>query len=87
MKTDILQMIRETNGKFFTVEFIKKDGSIRKLTGRLGVKKGVKGVGMAYDPLSKGLLPVYEMANDGFRMINLETILSLTIDGITYNIQ
>lgn len=36
-------------GKFFTVTFIKKDGTIRKMNARLGVTKGLTGKGMAYN--------------------------------------
>jgi hypothetical protein len=32
-------MIEQSNGKMVTVSFIKQDGSLRVLNGRLGVKK------------------------------------------------
>ena len=35
----IIEKILNSNGKIFTVTFIKKDGSIRELNGRLGVIK------------------------------------------------
>lgn len=69
------------DGKVFTVEFIKKNGELRKMNARLGVKKGITGNGMKYKPTDKGLLPVYDMQKQGFRMINFETIVSYTIHG------
>ena len=39
----ITDMIKSTKGKFFSVTFIKKDGSVRKMTARLGVRKGING--------------------------------------------
>tara|TARA_R110000822_G_scaffold36734_2_gene103184 strand:+ start:1203 stop:1532 length:330 start_codon:yes stop_codon:yes gene_type:complete len=69
------------DGKTFTVEFIKKDGTPRVMNARLGVKKGTTGEGMKYKPTERGLLPVYDMQNGGFRMINFATITAYTIHG------
>jgi hypothetical protein len=81
---DRLDIIRQSNGRWFGVQFIKKDGSKRDMTCRLGVRKGVKGTGMAYDPFSKGLVPVYEPGKDDFRMVNLKTITRLIVNGEVY---
>ena len=84
------QLIKETKGKIFTVVFIKKDGSERTMNARLGVKVYLRGGQLAYDAESKGLLPVYDMQISGenaYRMINLNTILSLKIGGNTYTVQ
>ena len=78
---EVLAEIQKSEGTIFSVEFIKKDGSVRQMNARLGVKKGVKGTGMAYNPIEKGLLPVYDMANNGFRMVNLNTVTKLQIKG------
>jgi hypothetical protein len=63
--------------RFFSVTFIKKDGSLRRMVARLGVRKGVKGVGMSFSPSDKGLMVVFDMHKREFRMINLETIVEL----------
>ena len=57
------------------------DGSERTMVARLNVKKGVKGTGMAYNPIEKGLLPVWDMQKNAFRMINLKTVTELKIKG------
>lgn len=50
------------SGQIFTVEFIKRsNGELRSMTARRGVKKGVKGVGMSYNPADHNLLTVYDM--------------------------
>lgn len=72
------------DNQIFSVEFIKKDGSLRKMVARMGVTKGVSGVGMKYDPISKGLLPVYDMQKHSYRMINIETIQLLKVKGELY---
>ncbi len=76
MKTikETLAEIQKAENTIFSVEFIKKDGTVRTMVARLHVKKGVKGTGMAYNPIEKGLLPVWDMQKNGFRMINLKTI-------------
>jgi hypothetical protein len=64
------------NGKIFSVTFVKKDGSIRKMTARLGVKKGIKGVGLKFNPSDHNLMVVYDMHKRAYRMVNLSTIIS-----------
>ena len=76
-----LSQIQKANNTIFSVEFYKKDGSVRTMTARLHVKKGVKGTGMAYNPIEKGLLPVWDMQKNGFRMIKLKTVTKLQIKG------
>jgi hypothetical protein len=76
---DFKEMVAD--GKIFTVEFIKKDGSLRKMNARLGVKKYVKGIGLSFDPAEKNLLPVFDMQKEGYRMINASTILRIKIGG------
>lgn len=76
-----------TNGKIFTVVFIKRTtGEVRTMTCRLGVHKYVKGIGLAYDPRAYNLLGVYDMqlAAHGktpldkcYRMVNLEEVLEV----------
>ena len=79
--------VKESEGKIFTIEFIKKDGSVRKMNARLGVKKGVTGVGLKFDPITKRLLPVYDMQKLAYRMINLSTLKTITINGEKYDIE
>lgn len=69
------------DGKIFTVEFIKKDGTLRKMNARLGVKKHLKGGTLAFDPSERNLLPVFDMQKEGYRMINASTILTIKIGG------
>jgi hypothetical protein len=86
--TDIIQLIKDTKGAFFTVKFIKKDGTERIMNCRLGVKKYLHGGELPYDPVAKGLLPVWDpvaaKTSDGYRIINTNTILSAKIGGNEY---
>lgn len=74
-------------GKFFTVTFIKKDGTIRKMNARLGVTKGLTGKGMAYNPIERNLLPVFDMHKQAYRMINADTIQKIKFEGQTLKVQ
>ncbi len=76
-----LEQIQTAENTIFSVVFTKKDGTVRKMVARLNVKKGVNGKGMAYNPIEKGLLPVFDMQKKGFRMVNLNTVTELTIKG------
>lgn len=85
---DIIQLIKGTKGAFFTVKFIKKDGTERIMNCRLGVKKYLHGGELPYDPVAKGLLPVWDpvaaKTSDGYRIINTNTISSAKIGGKEY---
>lgn len=83
-KSQIVKVLENSNGSIFSVVFTKKDGSDRKLTGRLGVSKGVTGVGLKFDPKSKGLLPVFDMQKEAYRMVNIETVKGVQVNGKFY---
>jgi len=78
--------IVNSNGRIFSVSFTKKDETLREMTCRLGVKKGVKGIGMSYKPSLKNLINVFDIQKDEHRNINLETLKTLKIDGRSYKI-
>ena len=77
----IADFIAESKGKFITVLFVKKDGTIRTLNGRIGVTKHLKG-GTSTVDYSKYLV-VYDTVNAGYRSINRDTIVSVTCEGLT----
>lgn len=95
-------MIRNSGGKLFSVTFEKrnKPGVIRRLTGRVGVRKDVKGVGQKFNPADHNLLTVYEFVTDPerdergrvrcmatqWRSVGIERIRSLKIKGFTFDV-
>ena len=70
-------------GKFFSVVFVKKDGTVRKMLCRLGVTKYLKGGTQRYDPAALNMITVYDMIKRQYRTINLNTLRSLQC-GLTY---
>lgn len=83
-----IEMIRGSKGKVFGVTFIKRTtGEARTMQARLGVKKGVTGEGLKFNPKDYALIPVYEMPKQQFRMINLEGLTDLTMEGEKYEVE
>jgi hypothetical protein len=58
-------MIRQSNGKLFSVTFIKRtNGARRRMTARLGVKQGVTGAGKPFNERDHDLITVHEFVTD-----------------------
>ena len=70
---NIKERIKETNGKFFSVTFTKKDGTTREMNCRLGVTKHLKG-GTSNTAHKANLVTVYDLQAEGYRCINLDTV-------------
>ena len=81
---DMMRRIIEATvqDKFFTIEFVKADGSIRKINGRLGVEKHKKG-GRDCNT-NKQMMTVHDNYAKGYRNVNLTKINSLIVDGIKH---
>ena len=73
------------DGKIASAEFIKKDGSLRKMVFRTKVTNGVTGEGMKYNPSDYGLRTVFDMQKRAFRHINLNTVQRITAKGQHYD--
>lgn len=83
MKT-LDSILEATDGKFVSVSFIKKDGTLRKLVGRLGVVKHLKGGQCTLN--RKQYVIIYDVQNEGYRAVNRDTIQSVTVDGIVHTV-
>lgn len=71
----ILESIK--TGQFFTIKFIKKNGELRELNGRLGVKKYLKGGELGYDPATFNYIIVFDVVAKGYRTVNVDTVTEL----------
>ena len=67
--------ILASNGKFVTVTFLKKDGTIRKMNCRMGVTKHLKGGESTLD--ADQYVTVFDMAKGAYRAINRDTIIDI----------
>ena len=73
-------------GKISYVEFYKKDGSLRKMLGRTGVRKDVNGEGLKYNPREKNLITFRDMQKQAHRVINVDTIQTIKAQGEKYEV-
>ena len=78
--------IQSLNGKFFTVQFTKKDGTLRYMTARTGVKKGVNGRGTYSHTrdVTRSNLTVWDTAKLAFRAVPLDRTHSIKANGQTF---
>lgn len=82
------ELIKESKGKIFSTTFIKKDNTIRTLTSRTGKQyKSKTGKKAPYKPSDYNLIPLYDMRKKAFRMLNLNTLLTLSINKEKYLIE
>ena len=75
------ELLRSTNGKIFSVRFKKRDGTLRDMTARLGVKSHLKGGNKPYSDSENDLLTVFDMSIKQYRSVPLYDVLSVKFDG------
>lgn len=85
------QELLSYKGKIFAAVFSKReDGSLRAMNGMTGVRKFTVGGELPYSPQEKGLVPVYDLkiglGRKGYRMLPLEGLKTLNINGKKYKI-
>ena len=80
----VIEVINNSNGRFCSVVFIKKNGKPRSMLFRKGVRKNLKNKGLSYNPESVGNVIVYEV-NNGYRTINCNSVLELKSNRKSYN--
>jgi len=86
MKTSLINstkfmhnLIEQSNGKIFACTFVKQDGTLRELNGRLGVTKYLKG---SSNKKAEGVIVVYDVINKGYRSIRKDSIVSVRTSGV-----
>ena len=82
---ELKAMIKSTKGRFFSAEFIKANGSKRKIIARVECHIGVKGVGRKN--IKENLIAVYEPKTKGWRTINLETLRHFKCGNFNWEIE
>lgn len=82
MNKFINHLIDNSNGKIMTVTFVKQDGTIRRLNGRVGVRKHLKQTGESNNTIDRSkYIVMYDLKKNGYRSVNRETIVSVKING------
>lgn len=84
-KSRAVELIKNSQGKFFTVSFMKKDNTERTINGRIKVTKNSKG---GKNPATElGYISMYSNKDDGYRNVNSQTLTSLKINGNIYKVK
>ena len=82
---ELKAMIKYTKGRFFSAEFIKANGSKRKIIARVGCHIGVKGTSNRKQ--KDRLITVYEPKVNGYRTINVDTMLTFNCGNFTWKVE
>lgn len=86
-KTLLREKIEKQGNKIFSVDFLKKDGTERRMNCRLDVKKYTNGGLNNVEPNNPHLKVVYDLQSKGYRTINLNTIYACSLNGKAYKVQ
>jgi hypothetical protein len=80
-----LDLLRSFHGHIFAADFIKKDGTVRRMVARMGVRKA-KGTGTYSHTacLTRANATVFDMALGEYRAIPLDRVLAIRHAGETY---
>ena len=73
-RENLKDFIDNNKGKVMTIVFRKKNGTIRTLNTRTGVKKNITGKGLTYSPEDYGYLILWDLLKGGYRTVTLSTI-------------
>ena len=79
---ELAKVIDSSNGRFFHVKFVKKNGEVRDMTARLGVKKHLRGGAKTVS--EDEYVTVFEPSTQSYKNINRDTILEVNFNGITF---
>ena len=82
---ELKAMIKSTKGRFFSAEFIKANGSKRKIIARVGCHIGIKGTSNRKQ--KDRLITVDEPKVKGYRTINLETMLTFQCGKFNWKVE
>jgi len=82
------RMVEGYNGsRIFTVTFVKRtNGEIRVMNCRKGVTKHLQGGEAKYSFRDKGLVSVFDMQKQAYRVIALESITAVSFNGVQYKV-
>tara|TARA_R110000824_G_scaffold9013_1_gene40770 strand:- start:87 stop:362 length:276 start_codon:yes stop_codon:yes gene_type:complete len=81
------ELIKDSKGLIFSATFIKKDGSHRLMNARTGKQYTPTGKAAPYKPADYNMISLYDMKKKAFRMLNLNTLITLSINKTKYIIK
>jgi len=85
-RNKVLDFLYNQRGRFVTIKFVKKDGTVRRMNGRLGVVKGTKGKYNLVDRYDTSYKTMFDVQNYGFRNFNIDTVMTVTASQKVYRV-
>ena len=86
-KNKAKELIKESKGLIFSATFTKKDLSSRMMLARIGKKYTPTGKKAPYKPEDYNLIALYDMKIKAFRMLNINTLITLSINKEKYLVE
>ena len=81
---NIATTIAETNSKIFTIIFIKKDGTERKMLAKTGVKRFLsKKPNKRVVKRNEKIIRVFDMEKKEYRSVNIDSVKGFACGNIT----
>ena len=81
------ELIKGSKGLIFAATFTKKDGTHRLMNARLKKYISKTGRKAPYKAEEFNMMPLYDMKKKAFRMLNLNTLITLSINKTKYLIK
>ena len=85
-RENVKEVIAKAGGTIFSVEFTKKDGSVRKMVARKNVTSYLKGGQNNVVRPDRPYITVFDMKKKAYRTVNLRTLRRCKIKGQEYEI-
>jgi len=82
MNQTIDKLIESSNGRFLTIKFLKDNGEVRTLNGRVGVRWGNVPSSYRRDSKHRKFYLIY-VPHKGYRRVNADAVLEVALDGVT----
>jgi hypothetical protein len=86
-KEQLRYILKNSKGKIMTIAYRKKDGTLRTINTRTGVKKDITGKGLTYNPDEYGYVILWDLNKKAYRTVNTNTVTTLKGGGEIYKIQ
>jgi len=85
-RDDLDSMIRGSHGQFVTVTFTKRNGDLRVMNGRLGVKKHLKGGENLAVKSNPNLRILFDTVRGQYRSFDITTVIGAKVGGKVYRV-
>ena len=85
-RNKLLDLFYNQRGRFMTIKFVKKDGTVRRMNGRFGVVKGTKGKYNLVDRYDTSYKTMFDVQKYGFRNFNIDTVMTVKASHKVYKV-